>query len=154
MPVLPVAVALIAPFVAVEAGVITAGPFQVTGVFTGLTPTSHNITAKDANGCTATSTFLVTSVGCPTITVNATTTNTAGPTATTGSITASATGGATPYMYSLNGGTFQSAVLFLGVRCAQLFQTLEACYDLLYPCIITSRLERSLITPQSSHSAI
>ena len=92
--------------------------FQATGLFTGLAPTSHTITAKDANGCIATNTFLVTSVGCPIINVTATSTNTAGPTATTGSITASATGGATPYTFSLNGGTFQSAVLFSNLAAA------------------------------------
>ena len=94
------------------------GPFQATGLFTGLAPISHTITAKDANGCIATNTFLVTSVGCPIINVTATSTNTAGPTATTGSITASATGGATPYTFSLNGGAFQSAVLFSNLAAA------------------------------------
>lgn len=89
------------------------GAFQATGAFTGLGVGTYNITAKDVNGCTASAAFIVVSAGCPTVTVTFTTTNTAGPTATTGSITASATGGVALYTFSKDAGvTFQATGLF------------------------------------------
>ena len=92
---------------------INNGPFQASGAFTGLVAASYNVTAKDLNGCTNSRAFVVTSGSCPTITVSSTTTATAGPTATNGSITASATGGVAPYTYSKDAGaTFQASGFF------------------------------------------
>ncbi len=89
------------------------GAFQVSGAFTGLGVGTYNITAKDVNGCTVSAAFNVVAAGCPTITVTGTTTNTAGPTATNGSITATATGGAAAYTFSKDAGaTFQATGLF------------------------------------------
>jgi large repetitive protein len=89
--------------------------FQATGNFTGLAVGSYTITAKDVNGCLGTKIFVITSVSCPTITVTSTTTQSAGPTATNGSITATAAGGVAPYTYSKDGVTFQASNIFAGL---------------------------------------
>jgi large repetitive protein len=86
------------------------GAFQTSGNFTGLVANTYSITAKDVNGCTSSANFTVTAASCPTITVSTSTTPSAGPTATNGSINITSTnGGASPYTYSLNGGAFQGA---------------------------------------------
>jgi large repetitive protein len=86
------------------------GAFQASGNFTGLIAGTYQITAKDVNGCTNATNFTVTAASCPTITVATSTTQSAGPTATNGSITVtSSTGGLAPYTFSLNGGAFQGA---------------------------------------------
>jgi hypothetical protein len=91
---------------------IGTGAFQASGNFTALSANTYPITAKDVNGCTTTVNFTVTAASCPTITVTSTTVPSAGPTSATGSITSSASGGAAPYMYSLNNGTFQNIATF------------------------------------------
>jgi hypothetical protein len=92
---------------------INGGAFQASGNFTNLAVGSYTIIAKDVNGCTGSNSFSVTSASCPTINLSTTPTNTSGPTATNGSIAAVATGGATPYTYSKDGGTtFQASGTF------------------------------------------
>jgi large repetitive protein len=86
--------------------------FQATGSFTALAVGSYTITVKDVNGCTGSAIFSVSSVACPTITISSTTTPTAGPTATNGSISATASGGVAPYTYSKDGTNFQASGTF------------------------------------------
>lgn len=86
-----------------------SGTYQASGTFSNLAVGSYTIFAKDVNGCTGSAPFSVTTVSCPTISLNATPTNTSGPTATNGVINSSASGGATPYTYSKDGGTTYQA---------------------------------------------
>jgi SprB repeat len=91
---------------------ISGGAFQGSGNFTGLAANTYQVTAKDLNGCIKTTAFTVTAASCPTITVSPIVAAADGPTATNGAISASATGGATPYTYSLNAGAYQSSGVF------------------------------------------
>jgi hypothetical protein len=94
---------------------IGGGAFQASGNFTGLGVNTYQIIAKDLNGCTTTTSFPVNAISCPTITVTSTTTITSSPTATNGAISANASGGLAPYMYSvsgINGGAFQASGVF------------------------------------------
>lgn len=84
---------------------ISGGAFQASSTFNNLVTGSYVVTAKDGNGCTGSGTFVVASAGCPTITVTGTSTPTAGPSATNGTISSNASGGTSPYTYSIDGGT-------------------------------------------------
>ena len=90
---------------------LNGGSAQASGTFTGLTAGNYSITAKDANGCSGTQSFTVTSTPCPTITITATVTQTTTPSATNGAIAASASG-STGFTYNLNGGAFQASGTF------------------------------------------
>ncbi len=89
---------------------VSGGPFQGSNQFFDLPNGSYTVVVADANGCSATTTAVVLfnnliaqisitqGIGC--FGEN------------DGEITASASGGSTPYEYSLNGGPFQSSPVF------------------------------------------
>lgn len=96
---------------------LNGGTFQASGNFTGLAAGSYTVTAKDGNGCTGSSVFTLTAPNpCAgvTITVSGTTVNPTGA-SSNGSISATATGGTSPYTFSNNGGGFQANGNFSGL---------------------------------------
>jgi hypothetical protein len=95
---------------------INAGTFQSSSTFNNLSAGNYTIIAKDAIGCTGTTSVTLTNPNpCSGVTINQTITTTAHMPCSTpnnGSLTSSATGGLAPYTYSLNGVNFQASGLF------------------------------------------
>ncbi len=95
---------------------LNGGAFQATGQFANLGPGSYTVTAKSSAGCSGSASFTLTATGgCTGVTINITAT----PTGVTpcvsasGSISVAASGGASPYTFSLNNsGQFQSSNVF------------------------------------------
>ena len=97
---------------------INGGTFQSTGTFNNLGQGTYLIVAKDVNGCTGSASFTLTAPNpCAgvTITISSVVTNNTPCQAANGSITVNGTGGTGPYLYSLNGGAFQSSNIFNGL---------------------------------------
>ncbi len=88
--------------------------YQTSGSFTGLGAGSYQVIVMDNNGCTSVmSTEIISSTG--NVTATAAVTNETCMNAN-GEIVISATGGSTPYQYSIDGGaTFQSGSTFSGL---------------------------------------
>lgn len=96
---------------------LNGAAFQASGNFTSLAAGSYTVTAKDGNGCTGSANFTLTAPNpCAgvTIVVNGTTVNPTGASAN-GSISATATGGTSPYTFSNNSGPFQASGNFTGL---------------------------------------
>jgi SprB repeat len=94
---------------------INGGAFQASGTFNNLAAGAYSIIAKNGSGCTGTASFTLTAPSAcsgVTITVNNTATGTTPCEANTGMITATASGGAGGFTYSLNSGAFQSSGIF------------------------------------------
>jgi SprB repeat len=96
---------------------INGGAFGPSGNFTGLAAGNYTIVVKDAGGCPNTTTVTIINSNGPALTytqVNADCGN------NTGNVTANATGGTTPYQYSINGGTtYQLGSFFTGLTAGQ-----------------------------------
>jgi PKD repeat protein len=93
---------------------LNGGTAQTSPNFTGLAAGSYTMQVTDANGCTSTLTNH-TVTGGTAMTATATSVNETCM-SDNGSITVTATGGTTPYQYSINGGaTFQSGSNFPGL---------------------------------------
>ncbi|MBK6936115.1 MAG: hypothetical protein IPH18_03970 [Chitinophagaceae bacterium] len=94
---------------------INGGAYQASGTFSGLVAGSYTIGAKSGSGCTGSASFTLTNTNsCSgvSILVNSSVTNNTPCLSANGSISASATGGTGPYMFSLNSGPFQSSQFF------------------------------------------
>lgn len=90
--------------------------FQASGTFNNLTAGSFTIVAKDANGCTGSTTFTLTDP-CTGVSIvvtgNLTHPSTVG--GTNGSISAAASGGTGPFQFRLGSGAYQPTGLFNGL---------------------------------------
>ena len=83
--------------------------FQSSGSFTAVAAGTYNVIVKDAGNCTAKMLVTVTSVNPPSVTATATATSCNNP---NGSITALGSSGTSPYVYSINGVTYQTSNVF------------------------------------------
>jgi N-acetylneuraminic acid mutarotase len=91
---------------------INGTSYQSGNIFTGLLPNSYTVYVKDVNGCITTTIVTVFDEGAPSLTVN-TTGATCGN--NNGVITAVATGGKAPLLFSINGITYQTSNVFTGL---------------------------------------
>lgn len=91
---------------------IQSSAFQATGSFLGLAGGSYTITAKDANGCTASAIVSVNDIGGPSLTI-VSMTNVSCANGSDGTIELQGTGGAGTLMYSINSGVnFQASGIY------------------------------------------
>ncbi len=86
--------------------------YQSSGIFNALTAGTYSATVKDSNGCIATIMITVQSIAAPQVTATAISTSCNNP---NGSVLVNATSGTKPYLYSINGITFQSSNAFLNL---------------------------------------
>jgi gliding motility-associated-like protein len=89
-----------------------AGSYQASGTFSNLSAGSYTITVRDANHCTF---DVIANISQPLAALQlsgiiATSATCSG--STNGSITVSGSGGTSPYMFSINGGTYQASGTF------------------------------------------
>lgn len=94
---------------------LNSGPFQSSGVFSGLAACGYLVTAKDANGCTFSDIIVVNDLGGPEFFTN-NSTNVSCFGGNDGSISLSSLGGTGAIQYSINGGTtFQTSGIFTNI---------------------------------------
>nr|NJM01538.1 T9SS type B sorting domain-containing protein [Desulfobacula sp.] len=88
---------------------LNGGAFGNTATFNNLAAGTYSLRVRDANGCEDTESVSLAGGSNPTL---SSTTTQPSCNQTNGSITARATGGRSPYQYSLNGGAFGNAATF------------------------------------------
>lgn len=92
---------------------LNGGNLQSSGTFSGLGAGSYTIVVRDAAGCTASVFTTLTSPNAPNLTITNQTNPGCGQ--TNGSITATASGGVSPYQFSLGGTIYQTSPTFSGL---------------------------------------
>ncbi len=96
---------------------INGGAFQASGNFTGLAAGIYTIIVKDAGGCPNDTLITVLNSNGPAISFTQTNADCGN---NNGTVTATVTGGTTPYQYSINGGTtYQNNNFFTGLTGGQ-----------------------------------
>lgn len=88
--------------------------YQSNSSFTGLAAGNYTVTAKDANGCTGSSTVTLTGTPCPTINISTSVAGADKCLNNNGTITVNASG-STGLQYRINSGVFQSSNIFTGL---------------------------------------
>lgn len=86
--------------------------FQTSNMFAGLAPGVYTIYVKDASGCMGANIVVVANSAAPTLSLAVTPTACG---ANSGVITATGTGGISPYQFKLNNGSFQLGTTFSGL---------------------------------------
>jgi gliding motility-associated-like protein len=94
---------------------LNGGAFGPSGTFSGLTANTYTVTAQDGNGCTVTVPVTITQPPVLTGAISSQS-NVSCFGGTNGSVTVSATGGTTPYAYSIDGGAYGAAASFTGLN--------------------------------------
>jgi gliding motility-associated-like protein len=92
---------------------LDGGTAQASATFTGVAPGNHYVTFTDVDGCVASDTVTV-GFG-PDLTGSASSTPTACPGVSDGTVTVNPAGGITPFTYSIDGGPSQGSNLFTGI---------------------------------------
>lgn len=96
---------------------LNGGAPQSSNAFTGLAGGNYTVVVRDANGCTATTTFVITDAN-QSLTASIVQGNmihNCNIGASTGSVQITTNGGFAPYSYVLNGGTVQSSNAYIGL---------------------------------------
>ncbi|MBP9029215.1 MAG: T9SS type A sorting domain-containing protein [Bacteroidales bacterium] len=88
--------------------------FQSSGTFNGLIAGTHTVTIRDANMCTSSVVVTITQPSAVSGSI-VSQTNVTCHGGNNGSVTVSGSGGTPPYMYRINGGTYQSSGTFNGL---------------------------------------
>jgi len=93
---------------------INGGTYQSNGTFSGLTAGTDTVTIRDSNMCTSNVVVTITQPSAVSGKIDSQT-NVSCYGGNNGSVTVSGSGGAPPYMYRINGGTYQSSGTFNGL---------------------------------------
>lgn len=99
---------------------INGGPFTTANTFPNLAAGTYFISTHDNAGCQANLIPVTVNAG-PSITMTTATTTTSCPGAANGSITITNATGTAPYLYSINGGPYQSGNTFTGLLAGTYF---------------------------------
>ncbi|MCE7996801.1 MAG: hypothetical protein HEP71_32875 [Roseivirga sp.] len=130
---------------------------NTSGIFDALAAGTYTIATKDSKGCTTASMITITEPAVLMVSATADSHVTCNS-GSDGAISGSATGGTAPYMYSIDGVSFQNTATFSGLGAGTLALTVKDAND----CIATTSVQiteptaidlQATVTPASCHGA-